>query len=125
MRSRDTKQVVINLVLYHTRAAILPLTTEHITPGSTIYSDRFSVYFNDHTLPSTSSLTQYGYQHFGINHSVHFMSEIDNTIPTNMIERTWRSIKEKFRNNKHRVDIDKHISQYMFEAWIPQEDRFD
>ena len=125
MRCRSTGQLVVYPVLYRTRNVIIPLITKHVAPGSTIYSDRFSVYFNNRTFPPTSALTPYGYRHLGINHSVHLVSEVDRTIHTNTIERTWRTIKEKFRNHKPRIEVDRHISQFMFESWILQESRFE
>ena len=60
----------------------------------------------------------------GINHSQHFVSEIDERIHTNTIERVWRSLKEKFKHNKPRVDIGKHIAEFMYEVWICREDRY-
>ena len=125
LRCRSTGQVVVYPVLYRTRNVIIPLIVKHVIPGAIIYSDRYSVYFNNHTFPPTSALAPHGYRHFGINHSVQFVSKIDKRIHTNTIERTWRTIKEKFRNTKPRVDIDKHISLFMFESWLPKEDRFE
>lgn len=74
LRCRTKKQLVIYPVLYRTRDAILPLIRKHVNPGATIYSDRFSVYFNNRTFPPTSDLTPYGYRHLGMNFSVRFVS---------------------------------------------------
>ena len=86
-------------------------TCDHVPSGSTIYSDGFATYFSNRTAPPTSHLEPYGYTHFTINHSQHFVSEIDSTIHTNTIERLWRTLKEKFKHNKPRTGTDKHIAE--------------
>ena len=37
----------------------------HVRVGSTIYSDKWSAYFNNRVHPSRSYLTPYGYNHIG------------------------------------------------------------
>jgi len=124
LKCRSTKRVVLYPAADRTRETLITLIQLHIPQGSKIYTNRFLAYWNNRTFPHTSYLEPYGYQHLGINHSQHFVSTIDNTIHTNTIERVWRSIKEKFRNNKPRTNVNRHISEYMFEAWVKPEFRY-
>ena len=91
LKCRTTKQVVVYPVLYRTKDHLIKIIRSHVPAGATIYSDRFSAYFNNRTNPPTSHLRPYGYTHFGINHSQHFVSEIDSSIHTNTIERVEKS----------------------------------
>jgi len=125
MKCRSTRRIVIYPVLYRTRGDLIPLIRAHVIPGATIYSDRFSAYFNNRVKPSVSHLSVYGYNHFGINHSKHFVSKFSDQIHTNTIERTWRSLKEKLKYNKPRIETDKFISEFMFENWVPAFERYD
>ena len=66
-------------VLFRNRETLIPLICFHVEQGSRIFSDRFSAYFNNRARPPTSHLAPYGYDHVGINHSKHFVSEIRRT----------------------------------------------
>jgi len=76
-------------------------------------------------MPPSSHLSVYGFRHFGINHSKFFVSKVSSQIHTNIIERTWRSLKEKLKYNKPRIEINKFISEFMFETWIHVLERYD
>jgi len=124
LKSRLTKQVIIYPVLYRKREILINIVKKHVKPGSLILSDRFSAYWNNRTSPPTSHLIPHGYLHLGINHSIHFVSDINNQIHTNTIERVWRSLKGKFKNFKPKKQIQQTISQFIMETWIPKEDRY-
>jgi len=125
IKCRATGRTVVYPVPYRTKNDLIPIIRKHVVSGATIYSDRFSAYFNNRVKPPASHLSVYGFRHFGINHSKHFVSEISNQIHTNTIERTWRSLKEKLKYNKPRIEINKFISEFMFETWIPVLERYD
>jgi len=124
LKCRTTKKIIVYPVVLRTKDILIPFVRLHVPQGSTIYSDRFSSYFNNQRALPHSHLAQYGYRHFGINHSQHFVSEISRSIHTNTIERAWRSLKEKFKHNKPRIEIDQYISEFMFESWIPTSQRY-
>ena len=124
LKCRKTKKVIIYPVLYRNRKSLKPIIRKHVKPGALILSDRFSAYFNNRTVPPTSHLVPLGYIHIGINHSIHFVSNIDSSIHTNTIERVWRALKWKFRGFKPRNQIHQYIYQFMLESWIAKEDRY-
>ena len=124
MKCRLTKQTIVYPVLYRTKKQLIPYILLHVNHGATIYTDRFSSYFNNRVGPPASHLEIYGYRHIGINHSIHFVSQICRTIHINTVERMWRSLKERFKYKKPRVHITHHISQFMFESWVPQAERY-
>ena len=124
LKCRTTGKVIIYPVLYRRRAIFISIIRKHVKPGSLILSDRFSAYWNNRTTPPTSYLVPYGYIHLGINHSIHFVSSINNQIHTNTIERVWRALKGKFRNYKPKKQIHQIISQFILESWISKEDRY-
>jgi len=124
LKCRTTKQVIIYPVLYRNRKTIIPIIRKHILPGTIIYSDMFSCYFNNRVSPPESYLQQFGYIHYGINHSIEFVSKIDASIHTNTIERVWRGLKGKLREYKPRKYIDEYISQYIMESLVPKYDRY-
>jgi hypothetical protein len=41
-----------------------------------------------------NGISEFGYEHLKVNHSLNFVDPIDRTILTNAIERCWRSLKE-------------------------------
>jgi len=62
---------------------LVPLIKKWILPGTTIHSDCWRAY---------SSLTEQGYIHRTVNHSVEFLSE--SGTHTNTIESTWNALKK-------------------------------
>ena len=124
LKCRTTGKVIVYPVLYRNRNTIMPIIQKHVAIGSVVYTDMFSVYFNNRKNPPESYLKKFGYIHFGINHSKEFVSKVDSTIHTNTIERTWKAFKRKFRNYKPRKEIEEYISEFIYESWIPKEDRY-
>ena len=68
--------------------------------GSTLYSDCFSSYVNNHTFPKQSKLEEYGYLHHFINHKERFRSSIFQDIHTNRIKNLWGRLKKCLRKMK-------------------------
>lgn len=123
MKCRLTKQVIIYPVIHRTKGNIIPLIQKHVAQGGIIFSDRFSCYFNNRRNPPQSHLEPLGFTHLGINHSIHFVSEVNGLIHTNTIERTWRSLKRKFKTFKPRTQIHPYISQFVLESRVTEEER--
>jgi len=124
LKCRTTKKVIIYPILYRNRATIIPIIRKHVSPGAIIYSDMFSCYFNNRHSPPESHLKNFGFTHYGVNHSIEFVSSIDASIHTNTIERVWRGLKGKLRDEKPRKYIHEFISEYIMEGWIAPEDRY-
>ena len=84
---------------------LLPIITEHIAPGTTIYSDSYRPY---------DVLGQHGYVHSTVNHTETFVAP-DGTC-TNNIERIWGEIKAelKIMRGTNNVLINGHIDEFMF-----------
>jgi len=67
------------------------LILTHVEEGSTIISDKFATYVNQHS--SESNLSQYGYTHVYVNHQNEYTDPIQTWIHTDTIEREWRSLR--------------------------------
>ena len=124
LKCRTTKKIIIYPVLYRTRDIIFPLIQRRALPGTVIYSDMFSVYWNNRRNPPQSHLETLGYIHYGVNHSIEFVSSLSSHIHTNTIERARRTLKQKLRNYKPKKFIAECISEFMIEAWVPKDERY-
>ncbi|KCZ79063.1 hypothetical protein H312_03553, partial [Anncaliia algerae PRA339] len=56
-----------------------------VNPGSKIITDCWKGY---------KDLNLFGFEHFRINHSYHFIDPTDKNIHTQKIERVWKSVKK-------------------------------
>jgi len=71
-----------------------------IKAGSTIYTDCFSSYVNNHVFPRKSKLSNYSYIHFFIIHKKEFVSQLFKHIHTNKIESLWKQVKQQIRRER-------------------------
>lgn len=69
---------------------LIPLIKKWIRPGTTVISDMWKAYFR---------LSEEGFRHLQINHSLHFVDPENRTIHTNHIESCWRHAKESFSSH--------------------------
>ena len=69
---------------------MLQFTSDNILSKSTIITDEWQRY---------SRLTECGYIHQTLNHSVEFVSSMNPEIHTNNIERLWRTLKNNVSRN--------------------------
>ena len=61
----------------------------------------------------------------GINHSIGFVSIIDDRVHTNQIERMWRDLKDSLRNVKPRREyLSVYISEYLFSGLFENDERY-
>ena len=92
----DTSQTLalgyMEVVLDRTAATLLPIIQAHVAPGTTIYSDEWSVYCRVSFLPSVSS-------HSTVNHPVHFVDP-GTGVHTQHIESYWETAKHKLKHKK-------------------------
>ena len=95
MVERETNTLLIYPVSDRSEDTLLPIIQRHLEPGSTIYSDGWSVY---------CGLNDLGYHHFTVLHKYSFKKvyiqkdtreEVE--IHTNRTEGAWKHAKEHFR----------------------------
>ncbi|KAK1784449.1 hypothetical protein P4O66_008823 [Electrophorus voltai] len=82
-----TKQIepVLHLVQRRSRRELVPLIIQHVRRGSIILSGEWHVY--------RQALSQLGYRHYTVNHSISYM-DAPTVTHTQHIERAWRTYKE-------------------------------
>jgi len=69
-----------------------------------------------------------GYNHYFINHSLHFVDPIDPSIHTNDIERARRSFKNSISHVKRSLSdktIDSFIDTFHFQTFISEESLYE
>ena len=105
MIERLKGRVFIFAVPNRTRETLQPYITDHIKEGSTICSDEFSTYCN---------LTDLGYVHKTVNHSVEFVA--DDGTHTNTIEGFWGNCKQHFKQIRGvcREQLGPHLDEIMY-----------
>jgi hypothetical protein len=114
IKCRTSKETIIYPILHRTKEVLLNLIRKHAAPNCTIYTDRYSAYFNNRFLPAKSHLEELGYSHFGVKHCEEFVSSIDNRIHINTVERTWRALKSKLNSHRPRKNFEQYISEFQF-----------
>ena len=70
------------------RETLFPIINKYILPGSVVVSDCWTAY---------NTLSEEGYKHWRINHSLNFVDPDDRDVHTQNIERLWRDVKEFVR----------------------------
>lgn len=86
---RGTRNSVLQMVDKRDRSTLLPIIKRFVKPGSTIYSDKWAAY---------DTLSQEGYNHLSVNHSVEFKSA--EGCCTNAIEGLWGLAKLRIKKMK-------------------------
>ena len=114
IRKRGTTDFFIAPIENKDAGTILPLIFRHIKINSKIYSDSYSVYVNNRTIPKNSHLKQYGYIHYFVNHKIEFVSALLETIHTNTIESLWKEIKTYLRKSRNTNKFLFSIYRYYF-----------
>ena len=113
---RGTNTVILYPVSDRTEATLLPIIQRHVIPGSTIYSDGWSAYYN---------LNDAGYRHFTVLHKYAFKKEYRNTatgaivtVHTNRIEGAWKHAKDHFRRivGTKSQQFEGHLAEIMWRS---------
>lgn len=87
-------------------ACLVPIIKQYVKPGSIIVSDKWKAYCN---------LTEEGFIHWSVNHSVEFVSSDNSQIHTQNIERLWRDVKEWCRRpGIRKALIRQYLARYLF-----------
>lgn len=97
MRERATGRCFFEIVSSRDRKDLLTIIYSHCLPDTVIFSDKWKAYNDIDKLDAR-------YQHFVVNHSLHFVEpklEQINGVPvkvhTNGIESDWNACKSRFR----------------------------
>jgi len=102
---------------------LLPILVQHVEEGSQVFSDKFSSYVSRYNL-----IEEQGFDHYFINHSLHFVDPVQSFIHTNNIERAWRSLKTSISHVKRSLtddNIDSFLDTFHFQTFFSQENLYD
>lgn len=99
----STKQCFLVPVDRRDAETLLPVIIEYVLPGSIIVSDLWRAY---------SSLYQFGYTHYTVNHSLHFVDPITR-MNTNRVENLW--MRAKMRNKREAGTSRRYLESYLVE----------
>ena len=102
---RETKETFFTLVQDRKRNTLMQLIENNVNPGTHIISDSWRSYWH---------IEELGYRHSMINHFKNFIDEMDNTIHTQTIERTWKGLKENIPKASRYSSRSSYIIQYGF-----------
>jgi len=100
---------------------LIPIIRKHIKLGTTIYTDSFSVYVNNHQ--KISKLEKYGFSHYFINHKLEFVSQVAIDIHTNSIESLWNDVKCDLKKSRNTSKYMFTIARYYFRKTLKKEDQ--
>ena len=114
LKERSSGFVLIFPILKRNKQKIMQIILRHVANQSIIYTDSFSVYVDNKSVPSRSKLSHYEYTHFFVNHRYQFVSKIFNGIHINSIEREWRTIKSLLKEYWPKNIYVKSIGIYYF-----------
>ena len=117
IKCRSTGRIIIYHVPDKSAASLVPIILNHVPEGATIYSDKASMYVNNHR--NTSRLDELGYEHYWVNHSETWVNEVSPDVHTNNIERTWRSLKGSISYIKRSMQpeiLDEYINTFILKA---------
>jgi transposase len=93
---RTDKKVCLRIARKRNAEVLNNFFLQDIMPGSTVITDMWRGY---------NGVSELGYEHLKLNHSLNFVGPIDRTIQTNTIERCWRSLKEYMPKSMSAVNI--------------------
>ena len=60
-----------------------------------------------------NKLSEFGYTHERINHSIEFVSHENAKIHTNSIKRVWRDMRANISSDLTNENLENHIKEYM------------
>ena len=85
-------------------ATLLPIITQHVWPGTVVYSDEWAAY---HQLATTT-----GTIHLSVNHSIHFVDPLTST-HTQGVEGMWSACKRMMREERT-------MNSKLFDTYLPE-----
>lgn len=114
IKGRQTNKFVLYLLQKRTKESLFGKILQHIGHASTIYSDCYSAYVNNRTIPKESYLEKLGYNHLFVNHKIQFVSSLLENVHINKIERMWKNIKKFISISTPKIFIEESIFKYYF-----------
>ena len=123
IKDHNSKKFVLYTLNQRTRAILLGKIIKHISLNCIIYSDSFSVYVNNRSIPKKNHLERFGYTHFFVNHQIQFVSNILSTIHINKVERMWRSLKKLIKDFKPILFVEETVLKFFFNEIYSYEDK--
>ena len=109
---------LLRLVKKRSRAHLLPIITRHVRPGSSIVSDQWRAYMG--------ALSDAGYMHYSVNHSMTFVDP-HNGAHTQNIERAWGVYKgEVWRQRGNRTVhlLKEHLAFIEWTYWLGRRHKY-
>jgi len=103
LKCRSSGRLLIFLVPDKSSNSLLPIITRHVAAGSTILSDKASMYVNSRT--QESKLEPLGYEHYWVSHKDEWVHNLFKDIHTQNIERSWRTFKSYISTTKRTLDV--------------------
>lgn len=125
LRKRGCSDFIIFPVTKRDSKTLDPILLKHVSINSIIYSDSYSVYVNNQTLPKQSKLEKYGYTHLYVNHKIEFVSLAFNYIHTNTVESLWKEIKTYLRRMKSTNKFIFTIYRYYYTKILEKEAQYE
>lgn len=125
MKCRATGRFLLFPIPDKSKETLLPILVDHVEEGTEVISDKYSSYV---TRNGRSHLEEIGFDHYFINHSLHFVDPIQPFIHTNNIERTWRSLKASISHVKRSLtdaNIQSFLDTFLFQNYFSQEALYD
>lgn len=100
------KKAFVVTVPNRNEITLLDIITQHVHPGSVIYTDMWKGYLN--------IIYHNDMKHYTVNHSKNFVDPITG-VHTNTIEGTWNGIKINIAaRNRTKTDMPKHLQEYIW-----------
>lgn len=101
----DARRMFVEVVDDRSAETLNEIIIRNVRPGSIVYTDLWRGY---------SGLTELGFQHEVVNHSVNFVDPMTG-VHTNSIEGTWNGIKFQVPpRNRTRDDISEHLLEFIW-----------
>ncbi|XP_036420393.1 uncharacterized protein LOC118803949 isoform X2 [Colossoma macropomum] len=112
----DSRRPVLRLVKRRNKQTLLPIIKQHVRPQSVIISDEWRAY---------STLSQVGYVHHTVNHSVNFVDLVTGN-HTQHIERAWNTYKHevwRLRGNRNEKALKDQLLFIEWTYWLGRKHR--
>lgn len=112
---RETRECFMTTVPDRSANTLIPIIAQHIRPGTTVISDMWRAYSGVANIP--------GLIHQTVNHSHNFVDP-ETGAHTQMIERCWRSAKERNRrqNGTHRHMLQSYFCEFLWRNSVKRRD---
>ncbi|XP_058628926.1 uncharacterized protein LOC131538808 [Onychostoma macrolepis] len=111
-----SRKPVLRLVDKRDKTTLLPIIEKHVKRGSIIHSDEWRAY---------SALSERGYQHHTVNHSINFVNP-STGVHTQNIERAWANFKREVWRlcaNRSEKALKNHLIYIEWTYWLGRRHR--